>query len=648
MLRIPLLPYAVRFMNRLSFIKKFLVVSVLFVFPLAILGGALFKEIGNTIEDAHLERQGIVLLHQSYELMLAAVAYRDLQLVTRVNSSETLQGKIAEQTKEVEKQIAKFEELLSIQSGKSISKQFEILKTTWQTTKTTSAGAAGGPNIQFLFYDTLVTQVELLINVITYDRKLIHEPSLKNILIVNVLIKDLPNVFRDLGRARSYGAYALSLPALDYETYNTLDKIYDEVLEGQLLLEQSLDHALSLQLDQKQLTEAAEIIMDGIDTGANYFYENIIEKDFVEDPWDNYYKEMTVGFNEILRGTRILLPIIDRDLVKRIEQRQRDLYTLLLITLLLSVLIFYLYAAVYFSINSHISHFAKKAHQVAGGDLTVKLDIESKDELSQLYSTFNEMLIQLKEHQNKLLQAEKMASLGGMISGVAHEMNTPMGIVKTAMSQVEESIEHVQKQLSDNTMTRTDLEHFLADSTEAVHLMSQNTERCISLISTFKQLNVYQERESKEVVDLCDLLDSIPKIFTREDRHHVITVKRPDHLTSKVDKELLLLVLGNLVSNAYEHAFANRNDDGGEITIEGIEAEDHIKILVSDNGQGFDEESIEKAFEPFFTTKRNQGCIGLGLHIVFIIVTQALDGIIEINSEISEGTQVRMRFPKAD
>lgn len=645
MLRIPLLPYAVRFMNRLSFIKKFLVVSVLFVFPLAILGGALFKEIGNTIEDAHLERQGIVLLHQSYELMLAAVAYRDLQLVTRVNSSETLQEKIAEQTEEVESQIAQFEALLSIQSGPSISKQFEILKTTWQTTKTTSAGAAGGPNIQFLFYDTLVTQVELLINVITYDRKLIHEPSLKNILIVNVLIKDLPNVFRDLGRARSYGAYALSLPALDYETYNTLDKIYDEVLEGQLLLEQSLDHALSLQLDQKQLTEAAEIIMDGIDTGANYFYENIIEKDFVEDPWDNYYKEMTVGFDEILRGTRILLPIIDRDLVKRIEQRQRDLYTLLLITLLLSVLIFYLYAAVYFSINSHISHFAKKAHQVAGGDLTVKLDIESKDELSQLYSAFNEMLIQLKEHQNKLLQAEKMASLGGMISGVAHEMNTPMGIVKTAMSQVEESIEHVQKQLSENTMTRTDLEHFLTDSTEAVHLMSQNTERCISLIRTFKQLNVYQERESKEVVDLCDLLDSIPKIFTREDRHHVITVKRPDHLSSKVDKELLLLVLGNLVSNAYEHAFTNGE---GVITIEGIEAEDHIKILVSDDGQGFDEESIEKAFEPFFTTKRNQGCIGLGLHIVFIIVTQALDGIIEINSEISEGTQVQMRFPKAD
>lgn len=643
MSKIPFIRYPVRFMNRLSFIKKFLVVSVLFVFPLAILGGALFKEINQSIQVTESERQGVKLLQIGYRLLQEAVVYRDLQMLQRNNISEEAKEKISAQAVLFEQQIEDFSSALTHIPKSSISDQLESLMVTWDEFKNTSAGAAGGPNIQFQFYDQLITNIELLIHVIAYDRKLINEPELKNILLVNILIRDIPEMLRSLSSARAYGMYALSLTALDYETFKTLDKIYDEVLENQLVLEQSLNYAINQQEDQQPLSDVSGGLMDGIDLGANYFYENLIEKDFIEDTWQHYFQQMEKSFDAISQATNSILPIIDQDLALRIENRRYSLYSLMLVTIVLSIIIFYLYAAVYFSINSYIMNFATKANQVARGDLTVKLDSESDDELSQLYSAFNEMLIQLKEHQNKLLQAEKMASLGGMISGVAHEMNTPMGIVKTAMSQVDESIDLIGSKLQDQSMTRTDLEQFLADTKDAVALMSTNTERCISLISTFKQLNVYQERESSETVDLCDLLDSIPKLFMREDQQQTIQVKRPDHLTSMVDKELLLLVLGNLVSNAYEHAFKS---DTGNITIEGVEADDHIKIIVCDDGKGFDDDSIEKAFEPFFTTKRNQGCIGLGLHIVFIIVTQALNGIIEIESKVDKGTEVCMRFPK--
>jgi len=643
MANIPFIKYAIAFMNRLSFVKKFLVVSILFSLPLIILGGALFNEIKESINITKAEREGIVLLQKSYELLFAAAKYRDIQLVARANSSEELKVRIDQQGLVVEQHLIEFKNEIESLSDSGLPDQLSILHDNWNSLKTASAGAAGGPNIRFQYYDSLVNNVELLVNVVTYDRRLIHDPSLKTFLLINIMIKDIPAVIRSLGKARAYGAYSLSLKALDYETFKTLDKIYDELIANQLLIDQSLKYALDLNSQQKDLQTVAQNLVSGISVGSDYFYENLIEKDFIDEEWDHYFDVMSQSFDSIHDVIDIILPSIDRQLERRIKEQYYKLYAFLFATIFLSILIFYLYSGVYFSIRNHISKFARKASQVAAGDLSVKLHIESKDELSQLYTAFNDMLTQLKEHQEKLLQAEKMASLGSMIAGVAHEMNTPMGIIKTATSQIQDAMISINDKFSSQTMTKSDFEHCLCDSKDIMNLIEVNTDRCISLISTFKQLNVYQKPEAKTDNNLAEVLESVPSLFQPEGQESSITVSHPDTLMARVDPELLTLVIGNLISNAYTHAF---QDAIGKIEITGKNGEDGVEIEVKDNGKGISEEALEKVFEPFFTTKRNQGSIGLGLHIVYIVVTQALKGSIRIESQVNNGTRVTMTFKK--
>ena len=639
---IPFIKYAIFFMNRLSFVKKFIVVSILFSLPLLILGQALFYEITENINTTKAEKEGVVLLKKSYELLFAAAAYRDIQLVARANASDDVQNRITLRAQKVEKTLLEFEGAITGLSNSGLPEQLEILHNSWKRFKSGSAGAAGGPNIQFQYYDSLVNNVELLVNVVTYDRKLIHDPSLKTFLLINIMIKDIPSVIRSLGKARAYGAYALSLTALDYETFKTLDKIYDELIANQLLIEQSLKYALDLNNQHKDLEKVAKDLVYGIIIGSDFFYENLIEKDFIDLEWDTYFDVMSKSFDSIHSVINVILPAIDNQLNKRIEQQYQKLYVFLFSTILLSILIFYLYTAVYFSIRSHISTFASKASQVANGDLSVKINIESNDELSELYIAFNDMLIQLKEHQEKLVQAEKMASLGSMIAGVAHEMNTPMGVIKTATSQIEESMQAIGNKFAQNTVTKNDFHDYLEDSQECMQLISLNTERCISLISTFKQLNIYQKPDVKENIELASTLDAIPSIFQQDSSHIQIQVERPASLQASIDPELLTLVIGNLIHNAYTHGFTEKTS--GVIKIIGRQLENEVCIEVTDNGHGIDEKTLEKVFEPFFTTKRNKGSVGLGLHIVYIVVTQALKGEVKINSHVSNGTQVTMCF----
>ncbi|MFT5594515.1 MAG: signal transduction histidine kinase [Oceanicoccus sp.] len=642
---IPFIKYAIMFMNRLSFVKKFIVVSILFSLPLLILGQALFYEIKENINTTKAEREGIVLLQKSYELLFAAAAYRDIQLVARANGSEEVQARIASRAKIVDHKLSDFEKEITGLSNSGLPEQLSILHKNWDSFKTGSAGAAGGPNIQFQYYDSLVNSVELMVNVVTYDRKLIHDPSLKTFLLINIMIKDIPSVIRSLGKARAYGAYSLSLTALDYETFKTLDKIYDELIANKLLIEQSLKYTLDLNNQNKDLEKVANNLVEGITAGSDYFYLNLIEKDFIDLKWNEYFDAMSESFTRIHDVINIILPAIDQQLANRIEQQYHKLYLFLFSTILLSILIFYLYSAVYFSIRSHISAFAYKASQVAAGDLTVKMDIASKDELSELYSAFNDMLTQLREHQDKLMQAEKMASLGSMIAGVAHEMNTPMGIIKTATSQIQESMVSIGEKFNSNLVTKNDFQHYLADSQECMTLISLNTERCISLISTFKQLNIYQKSEINETIELTGILNEIPSLFKHDNSHVKIEISHPPSLQASIDPELLTLVIGNLIGNAYAHGFTGK--DSGIIKVIGTQTPTNICIEVTDNGNGIDESNLEKVFEPFFTTKRNQGNVGLGLHIVYIVVTQALKGDIQINSQPDGGTQVVMCFKHA-
>ena len=641
MSNIPFIAPAIKLMNRMSFVKKFSVVSVFFAIPLIILGLALIKEIQRNIDITTAEQEGISLLNTSYELLFTAATYRDLQLIARVNSNTELSNMIAETETQVESALAIFDQKIQTLSTSKLDKQLEILHENWAALKTASAGAAGGPNIQFQYYDSLVNNVEMLVNVVTYDRKLIHDPSFRTFLLINIMIKDIPNVMRSLGKARAYGSYALSLDAVDQHTFSTLDHTYDELIADQLLIEQSLNYALDLNNNDSSINGIANDLVNGIGIGSDYFYVNIIEKDFINHDWKLYYDIMSGSFDVIHDVIKIILQEIDRQLEVRIKQQFFKLYTLMVSTILVTLIVFYLYSGMYFSIKNLISNFAKKANIAASGDLTVKLDTESNDELSQLYIAFNEMISQLKDNQEKLIQAEKMASLSGLIAGVAHEMNTPIGILKTASSQIDEDLDRIQKKFADQAMTKKDLESCMLNTMEGIQLISANVDRCASLISTFKQLRTIDSSKDAPEIDVANIISNAWTIIDDQSSDVLFSINGNKH--HKIDSEILTLLMSNIFLNSLSHGFDNKE---GEIKVN-IETEEDkcLKITISDNGKGMEADVLEKAFEPFYTTNRFNGNVGLGLHIVYTTVTQGLKGDISIYSEIGKGTNIAIKIP---
>lgn len=641
MISIPFIKQTVKLMNHMSFVKKFLVVSIFFAIPLLILGLALFKEIQQNINITKAEQEGIVLLDISYKLLFSAATYRDLQLISRIKSTPELQSLIKQSEIEVEQSLSDFAQNIEKLSTSKLDQQLSILHSNWNSLKTSSAGAAGGPNIQFQFYDSLVNNVEMLVNVVTYDRKLIHDPSFKTFLLINIMIKDIPNIMRSLGKARAYGSYALGLNAIDQNTFSTLDKVYDELIADQLLVEQSLKYALDLNKEEVHLNSIANDINYAIGIGSDYFYVNIIEKDFIDHDWKLYFDIMSESFNVIHDVIKIILPEINRQLEIRIHKQYTKLNILIAGTLLISIVVFYLYSGMYFSIKSLISNFARKANIAASGDLSVTLDTESNDELSQLYIAFNEMISQLKDNQTKLIQAEKMNSLSGLIAGVAHEMNTPIGILKTASTQIEEDLKKTQLKLEEQKMTKSDLEQCMLHTSDGLSLMSANIDRCTSLISTFKQLRTVEASTDSPTIDISELVKDTWKILDYQSE--AISFSIEGNKQHKVNSELLALIISNILLNAIHHGL---NDKEGSIKVKIEELENHsLKLSISDDGHGMEQEMLDNAFEPFYTTQRIKGNVGLGLHIVYTAVTQSLKGEININSSPGHGTEIVLILP---
>lgn len=625
-------------MNQFSFVGKFLLVSIMFMLPLTILGTALFSEIQHNIDTTRTEREGIVLLQKSFNLLFSATDYRDYGIIQRAQSTEYVLKTIQLKQDKVEGDLIAFKHALENVNDSNLHEHILRLEENWKNLKQSSAGAAGGPNIQYQFYDSLVNNIELLVNVVTYDRKLIHDPSLKTFLLINILVKDIPMAIRSLGKARAFGTYALGATGIDYETIKRLDQVYDELLSSSLMIEQSMEYAAKIQDQSSSIQQLSTYLSTGFKVAADYFYLNLIEMDFINQEWEDFYHTMSQSFTSIHEVVDSILPAVDKQLEKRIETEKLKLYTLLLGTLFLLIIVFYLYAAVYFSLTDSIKVFSFKAQQVADGDLTVSLTIESGDELSHLYIAFNNMVSQLKDNQKQLLEAEKMVSLGGMITGVAHELNTPLGILTTAVSYLVEENERLTLKFKGGEITKSDLEHSLKNNLESLQLIHINTERCSSLIRTFKQLNVYQNTKRAAQSNIYDLIKDIPKMLDLENTYPNIslTLECDQQLYFNTIPELLTLVIVNLTLNTLHHAFP---DKAGNIKLSITKQDEKLNITFNDNGQGISVDIIDKIFEPFFTTNRNQGNIGLGLHIVYVTITQALNGKISLNEQHVLGTE---------
>lgn len=258
--------------------------------------------------------------------------------------------------------------------------------------------------------------------------------------------------------------------------------------------------------------------------------------------------------------------------------------------------------------------------------------------------TTNEALTQALA---SLAQAEKMAALGGLVAGIAHEINTPVGIVVTSASVLKEQSDAVVAQFDSGALHRAEAASYLHTAQECAELIIANAQRAARLIQSFKQVAADQTSEARRVFDLKTYLDEIVVSLYPKFKHSQVTVTQacPENIAVDGYPGSLAQILTNLLINALTHAFDA--DALGAIRIEARDLGDRMELQVSDNGKGIAVEHLAQVFEPFFTTRRAQGNTGLGLSIVHNLVTQRLKGTIEVSSAAGQGARFTIVFPKS-
>ena len=276
-------------------------------------------------------------------------------------------------------------------------------------------------------------------------------------------------------------------------------------------------------------------------------------------------------------------------------------------------------------------------------------EIEAKNEkLAESNAELESTILELKNTQDKLINSEKMAALGGMVQGVAHELNTPIGLSITGASHIQNDTVRIIKLLSENKMKKSDLDDYLFETGNLSKSICVSLDKAASLIRSFKLVSVEQHEELKQNFDVRDnLIDILYSInpSLKEKRIKII---------NNVDENINLCsfpgvfyqIYTNLINNALLHAFEDR--ETGEIVIAASYVNNMLSMTFKDDGNGMKPEVIKKVFDPFFTTKRANGGTGLGMNIIYNLVNEKLLGTIGVSSEIDKGTTFSFEIPNLD
>ena len=267
------------------------------------------------------------------------------------------------------------------------------------------------------------------------------------------------------------------------------------------------------------------------------------------------------------------------------------------------------------------------------------------EELMQANEALNTSLDELYTAQSQLVEAEKMAALGGLVAGVAHEINTPVGVAVTATSILQDSQKDLQKRFDNNQMSRKDLEAFLHQVEETTEMLTHNLNRAVGLVKSFKQVAVDQSSETQREFEVVQYINEVlvslqPQLKKTAHRVHV---EAEGAIMMHSYPGALAQVLTNLIMNSLEHGFAGKEQ--GQIDIHLSQKKGYLLLDYKDDGVGMTVEALENLFQPFYTTRRGQGFQGLGSSVIYSVVTHKLGGQIQCDSQPGEGLTYHLSIP---
>lgn len=272
-----------------------------------------------------------------------------------------------------------------------------------------------------------------------------------------------------------------------------------------------------------------------------------------------------------------------------------------------------------------------------------------QNQLEESNKLLEESLGSLQETQNQLIESEKLAALGRLVAGVSHEINTPLGIGITSISFLEKECNEMMRIFNDEALTRVQLEDFLNNMHDTTKLILTNLKNAAGLVNKFKQIAVDQSTEELREFNLYEYLDGIVQSLSPQLKHtkYRFELNCPDDITILSYPSILTQIITNLVMNSLVHGFENRLSGKMNLTVEKSE-DDTLTFHYTDDGCGIASDHIEKIFEPFFTTKRGKGGVGLGLNIVYNLITRTLGGNIEVKSTQEKGVHFIIHIPTMD
>lgn len=293
-----------------------------------------------------------------------------------------------------------------------------------------------------------------------------------------------------------------------------------------------------------------------------------------------------------------------------------------------------------------VNAYALSLYAVAAREYRARKQFRTAEALQREKERSEKSLRDLRATQAHLVQAEKLASLGQLVAGVAHEVSTPLGLALTTSTTMQTDLQTITDALTGTSVKRSDLTRGIDRLRQGLDLTFDNLHRASEMVHSFRQVAVNQADEDRRIFELRDWLSELVSKLGPLLSHHALAVdvQCPPGIKLNSYPGALAQVISNLALNTAGHAYPDKR--GGRFAINVSQPEPKsVRLVCTDDGVGIPDELQAHIFDPFVTTSRDSGNAGLGLHIAFNLVVSSLNGRLRLESKTSPGTQIAIEIP---
>ena len=441
--------------------------------------------------------------------------------------------------------------------------------------------------------------------------------------------------------------------------------------------------------DMLKLMKQGEHDISYLITGTGtYVYspevEKIVEKNMfdIDEPFHKYEKEIKSTTGQLIpiemdgepyflvshsvdeRGW-IIVTLIDAKRVEK-EVRERGVVIILLLIGTIVIMMYLVYVLVKMTTRPY-TLLVDYGKDVAAGDFSRNIPnkyLSRSDEMGALSNSFQSIINtfrdvnktleeeiikknqELESQFQLIVEQEKHASLGLIVTGIAHEINTPIGNCLSVSTYLESKSKKLSEKYDQGKMTKDDFVEFNDIQKQSLELIIESMKHAIGIIDNFKMISVNHSIESKHLFAVYDVFSSVTISLRSEYAHtkHEIIINCDKNIVINSFPGALTQVITHLVMNSLKHGFKTIDKGLIEITVKILKQ--HIEIIYTDNGRGMSRENIEKMYIPFYTTDRAKGASGLGMHVVFNLISQKLGGTIQFTGQENKGMEFKIVLPK--